>query len=196
MHKVIYVHGLGSSSNSSTGKYLKENLKDCTVLTPDIPFSPKDGYRFVQEYITKEKPNLVIGSSLGGFYVLNYALERFKGNKLLINPAMRAYDDIKNSIGLGAEYDINGEKRAIDISYLDQLKAIQDDFYVRRYNRKDYADNTYALFGTKDELFSHIEDFKTYFDETKMRVVPTGHKLKEDELHYITEFANEILYRE
>lgn len=47
MKKAIYIHGLGFSSNSSTGKYLKENLKGYEVLMPDVPFEPKKARDFV-----------------------------------------------------------------------------------------------------------------------------------------------------
>lgn len=72
MKKAIYIHGLGSNSNSSTGKYLKEHLVGYEVLTPDVPFEPSKARAFVMELLNKERPELVVASSLGAFYVMIY----------------------------------------------------------------------------------------------------------------------------
>lgn len=188
MKKAIYIHGLGSNSNSSTGKYLKEHLIGYEVLTPDVPFEPSKARAFVMELLNKERPELVVASSLGAFYVMIYGTN-FPCTKLLINPAMTPYNDIKNSIGLGTDY---GNGNIIDEEFLRQLKYYEDLFYGCAYEAYEYTPNTFALFGTNDELFSHIKDYKIWFRDDYMKVIPTGHKLKESELHYLMKYINEV----
>ena len=104
---------------------------------------------------------------------------------------MKPYEDIRDSIGIGTMYNIDGKSYTIDENYLHNLE-IQEHFFYEYAYADNRNSNTYALFGTNDELFSHIEDFKKYFDESKMRTIPVGHELKENELHMIIDFIREI----
>lgn len=194
MKKIFYVHGLGSSANSSTYKYLKENLKEYNVIAYDIPSNPFEATNFLLKTLREEKPDLVVGSSLGGFYAMC-----LKSTKLLlINPAMRADEDIANAIGKGIyKYSShradNEEEYVIDDDFIDDLYSLRHFFYDYTYDYGECSYETYALFGTNDELFSHIEDYKKLFNEKQMRLIPTGHHLHKDELHYIVDYIQEII---
>ena len=69
--KIVYIHGLGGGKNGRVPKLIKKALgNNIDVFAPEIPISPKEAYQFVNDYINKENPDLVIGSSLGAFYTL------------------------------------------------------------------------------------------------------------------------------
>lgn len=71
MNKLIYFHGFGSTGEGGTVKTLRELLPDWIVLAPDIPVDPKDALPFLEDLCLTERPNIVVGTSMGGMYVLS-----------------------------------------------------------------------------------------------------------------------------
>ena len=69
--KIIYFHGFGSSHASGTVEILRRELVNDVIVAPDIPVDPV------------EKPDLVIGTSMGGMYAQQ--MREFK--RILVNPA-------------------------------------------------------------------------------------------------------------
>lgn len=83
MKKLIYFHGFGSSATSGTVKTLRTLLTDFEVIAPDIPVDPAEALPFLKELCVKEKPDIVIGTSMGGMYA-----QQMRGfNRICVNPA-------------------------------------------------------------------------------------------------------------
>ena len=69
--KILYIHGLGSGKFSETPKRLREALPEAEVLSPEIPIDPAEAARFLKDnFLNDTSIDLVVGSSLGGFYSL------------------------------------------------------------------------------------------------------------------------------
>ncbi len=90
--KILYVHGLGSSSQSSTAQQLKTHLPSVLddsfeLFSPDIPELPSIAIPFIESFVHNNSIDLVIGSSLGGFKVLNSKFSTHV-NVLVINPVI------------------------------------------------------------------------------------------------------------
>lgn len=81
--KLIYFHGFGSSAASGTIKTLKEKLPDFEVVAPDIPVDPAEALSFLRELCKAEKPNVIVGTSMGGMY----AQQMFGYKRICVNPA-------------------------------------------------------------------------------------------------------------
>lgn len=83
MLKLIYFHGFGSSGEGSTPKTLRELLKGWTVLAPDIPVDPAEALPFLKELCKTERPDIIVGTSMGGLYA-----QQMRGFKrICVNPA-------------------------------------------------------------------------------------------------------------
>ena len=80
--KLIYFHGFGSSAASGTIHTLREKLPDFEVIAPDIPVDPAEALPFLRELCEKERPNVVVGTSMGGMY----AQQMFGFNRICVNP--------------------------------------------------------------------------------------------------------------
>ncbi len=65
---LLYFHGFGSSGGGSTVKTLRELLPDWMVLAPDIPVDPKTALPFLKELSTNLRPEVIVGTSMGGMY--------------------------------------------------------------------------------------------------------------------------------
>ena len=81
--KLIYFHGFGSSAASGTVKTLRELLPDFDVVAPDIPVDPAEALPFLRGLCMDEKPDVVVGTSMGGMYA-----QQMRGyNRICVNPA-------------------------------------------------------------------------------------------------------------
>ena len=81
--KIMYVHGFLSSGQSGTVKMLQELMPNATFVAEDIPVHPEEAVEMLQKLVEAEKPDLIIGTSMGGMYT-----EMLKGyDRILVNPA-------------------------------------------------------------------------------------------------------------
>lgn len=192
--KIIYVHGLGSGANSSTGALLREIFIDDTVVCAEMPIKPLEALSYLKDLVNKEKPDLVIGTSLGGFYTMQIAGVK----KLLINPALDADNDIKNVIGLG-EYNyfctrIDGiQKYIIDEQMIKDLAFLKNRFY-NEWLDWEVKSEIFSIFGNSDNLFSHKDIFKRMFRKTNMfEIDGMGHRLTRDDIKKVKPIVKNIL---
>ena len=98
MKKILYLHGFGSSGASGTVELLRREFWDrvdaahrATVVAPDIPLDPLVAMPMLEELAFDEMPDLVIGTSMGGFY----AQQLHGFTRICVNPSFwlsRKYD--------------------------------------------------------------------------------------------------------
>ena len=83
--KVMYVHGFASSGQSGTVTRIREVFPHTTVMAPDLPVRPQEAMDLLRETCDKEKPDLIIGTSMGGMY----AMQQTDYPRICVNPALR-----------------------------------------------------------------------------------------------------------
>ncbi len=94
-------------------------------LSPE-PEKAIDEAQFLYEQLIDEvgvANVLVIGSSLGGYYA-SYLVEHFGGRAVLVNPAVKPYESLKDYLGENKNYH-NDETFTVTEDYIDQLKAFE-----------------------------------------------------------------------
>jgi len=101
---IIYFHGYGSSSNSTTGNALKARM-NCKVIctnynTQDADDAFEQLNKVVSDEINAGDEILLLGNSLGGFWA-SYFAGKYHKNLLLINPCMDPIERMKFYIALG-----------------------------------------------------------------------------------------------
>jgi len=173
---IVVVHGLGGGIKSKTCAMLKEHFKDrYNVITPEVPINPQDAVIYLTKLINDVNPTLVVGTSLGGFYSL---LSSKRSKLLLINPALRAYDNILNSPniqkGVLVEYTkerLNNEiKYIVDDQFISDLKDLQNK--LEESISTLLFNDIYAIFGKEDKLFSNITYYIDNYNKDNMLVIP------------------------
>ncbi len=93
--KIMYVHGFMSSAQSGTVKLLRDLMPAATVVARDIPLHPDEGFAMLAQMACEERPDLIIGTSMGGMYA-----ERLRGfDRILVNPALRMGDTMSRMTG-------------------------------------------------------------------------------------------------
>ena len=96
---ILYIHGFGSSGNSNKGRILKEYFGNSQVLCPTLAPNPHDAIKSLEEIIsTCKKPLMLAGSSLGGYYG-TYLSNKYELPCVLVNPAVKPYETLKQYIG-------------------------------------------------------------------------------------------------
>lgn len=95
----IYVHGLASGANATTGKALSKRFNNFNWITTDFGEDLVENVRQLNECVKEHKPQLIVGTSMGGLTLL-YA-DAPDAVKIAINPALSIADCVRNTIGFG-----------------------------------------------------------------------------------------------
>ena len=179
-NKILYLHGIGSTGNGNTVQMFKRAFPEASIVSPELPTIPVDAFTYIKRLTKEIDFDLVVGTSLGGFYAMMIA----GIPKVLINPALFAAEDIPAAIGWGEHPYLNkrmdGETTyVVDNTYVHALKVLQDRYFNMWYD-EEYVFETFGVFGTEDTVVSHKEDFGKYFGETHMVTDTFGHRMTED----------------
>jgi predicted esterase YcpF (UPF0227 family) len=168
--KILYIHGYGGKGG--TGKILEGLLgTEFTVDTPKF-FEPElntakvlqEEIEKAKQYADERKPDLIIGSSLGGF--LTSFLSGYK--RILINSCFRP-----------SEFNFICENIK-DESELQKLKNLEKTIPVDK-------NDVYGLFSENDELFKDFgkqfqEEFKKKFNPGQFFTMNDRHKISTDNI--------------
>ena len=131
----MYVHGFGSSGQSGTVTRIREVLPQAEVIAPDLPIHPQEAMDLLRDICEKEKPDLIIGTSMGGMYTeMLYGFDR-----ILVNPALQMGDTMKEHGMIGAQHFSNPRQDGVQ------------DFMVTKALVKEYKEMTEQCFAQVSE---------------------------------------------
>jgi predicted esterase YcpF (UPF0227 family) len=101
------------------------HFPDTPIISPTLPVDPNEVVKsFEQTLKEKGKPDLIIGSSLGGFYAY-YAATMFNIPAVLINPSITPWETLTGYVGANKRY-YSGEPFQWEAHYLDTLKQLKN----------------------------------------------------------------------
>ncbi len=167
--RILYIHGFGNTGNSQTVQGLQKILgNDAIILAPQFSNDLSTVAQIEQniaeakKYMHEFRPNVVIGSSFGGFiatFLNGYP-------RILINPCLLPSHRL-NSLSPNMSKE--------DKERLKALETSQDIDVEMRFEM-------YGLFGAYDELFSYLNIFKKQYGESKAYTMPCGHRIDEENI--------------
>ena len=70
MTQILYIHGFCSSAQTGTVARLRQVLTGCKVHAIDVNHHPAESIALIEQYVRQHNIDLLIGTSLGGYYVL------------------------------------------------------------------------------------------------------------------------------
>ena len=124
---VLYLHGFASSSQSEKAVIIRDffhrELPQHQLLLPDLPYTPKEADDLLQQICQQTPPDVVIGSSLGGFLATRLA-EQLNCQAVLINPAVHPHLLLRQHLGR-YYHPVRAEHYEVDASHLPILAAQQ-----------------------------------------------------------------------
>lgn len=184
---LIYLHGFLSSPASRKARLLAEYLErrnlqqELTVL--ELPPDPKEALKVIEREVERAQDPALVGSSLGGYYA-TYIAERRGLKAVLINPAVRPYDLLKDFLGLqknlytGVEFIVK-PRHLHDLRRLDVAAISEPERYL-------------LLVETGDEVLDYREAVEKYRGAQQIVIDGGDHSFRSFAEHIprIVEFAN------
>ena len=135
MTTIVYLHGFRSSPASAKAQAMIGAVAALPASTrprlhvPDLDAGPRAAIDSVVAWIEAQPADSLarsslafIGSSLGGYYATHLA-ERYAARAVLINPAVRPYDDLADYVGLQTNL-YTGRVFEVTPAYFDELHAL------------------------------------------------------------------------
>tara|TARA_R110000772_G_scaffold205341_2_gene315623 strand:+ start:1823 stop:2284 length:462 start_codon:yes stop_codon:yes gene_type:complete len=124
--RAVYLHGLGSTNIGEKNDFLKDHFD--AIYDPKIDYRKKGIYAELFKEIKVFKPDVIIGSSMGGWFAYNIA-NKLGLESLLFNPAMQNRSiepEITTKGVLGTHNIVFGKKDDVVIA-IDSLESLFKD---------------------------------------------------------------------
>jgi len=122
---LIYLHGLNSSNQSHKAEVLRELLAPSHVPVPSYPaHRPDAAIAKLSDFfrgLREERPPIVVGSSMGGFYAQYLARQFTFRHLFLINPALTPWDLLRGFEGT-SQTTAYGETYVIDRDLIESTR--------------------------------------------------------------------------
>ena len=132
--KMMYNHGFGSAASSGTVRLIRQTFPNAEVVAYDIPLHPAEGLALLKEKAEAEKPDLIIGTSMGGMYTeMLYGFDR-----ICVNPAFEMAQTMK-------EHGLTGKQ-----TWQNPRQDGETEFMVTKALEKEYKEMT-------DQCFTAME---------------------------------------
>lgn len=180
MKTILYIHGFCSAGSSGTVVLLRNILygADVRVLAPDVPVMPAEAIVLLRDLVEKERPDLIIGTSMGGMYA-----EMLRGYKrILVNPSFHMAR-LLTFRGLGKYRFLNKRQDGskdfkVDKTMIAQFRELEK-LSFQGLDDEDRK-NVYGLFGKNDPTVHTQEDFTRHYGTSHFIVFEGEHRLNDD----------------
>jgi predicted esterase YcpF (UPF0227 family) len=148
---ILYLHGFSSCGKGVKSSVLKSYFGEDEVLAENLPYAPLDAIRELENTIQSKNIDILIGSSLGGFYA-TYLAEKYALKAVLINPSTEPWQTLSAHTGWQKRF-CDEEVFEFKTSYLEALKVLK-----RSPQRGDYL----VLLQSEDELLDYTKAQSLY----------------------------------
>ena len=168
MKRILFIYGFGGSPDSTFCRLIREALpkNEYEVLCPNYPQDDVEAsISFLEDFVEKEHCDLVMGTSLGGFFALCLSTSL---PRVVLNPCMKPSEELpvlKPRPG-------HPDDKLASIALIDACKKYEPEV---NYRLKNKSLKNIGLFAENDELLGtkYKKNFKAYYDDA--RLMPGGH---------------------
>lgn len=158
--KVLFIHGLASSGAYKMASSLRILLKGSEVIAPDVPIEPTEALNLLEGICRDERPDLIVGLSLGGFWA-----QKLRGyRKILVNPDFHISRLLRTMTG-EREYLSPRRDGALTFTVTDalcdeyaSLESVEFDGLA-----SEEIALTTGMFADRDEMVNCKDEFETYY---------------------------------
>jgi predicted esterase YcpF (UPF0227 family) len=160
---IYYIHGFGSSKESSTLKMLQEYFPESIGLTYDY-LEPENSLRELTEQLqTDPNEKIIIGSSLGGWYA-EQLTTRVLAEFILYNPQ--------------TEPEIGLKKYGIPDRVLEKYRQLKENVGKKSAPRV-------VILSTDDTVVPYIAAYNKYRDNSLVQLTTGGHRMTAENMSHI-----------
>jgi len=129
---ILFLHGFGSCGKGNKSTELKKYFGKDNVLAPNLPYSPQESITYIDFLLNTQMIDMIIGSSLGGFYATYFA-EKYAMKAILLNPSTEPWETLSAYVGWQNRYcdEEAFEFKEVYVSQLESLRpGIKDGKYL------------------------------------------------------------------
>lgn len=192
MDKILFVHGLASSGAYKLSDMLRILLKGVTVIAPDVPIDPDEALALLGEICSRERPELVVGLSWGGFLT-----QQIRGvRKVLINPDFAISRMLQGMVG-EVKYLSPRKDGALSFTVTPELCRRYQEMETLQFDGIDAAERerTLGFFAREDELVHCQPLFEEHYPGRSIAYpgghLPTFPEMKKSVLPALLAFCHE-----
>ena len=158
--KILFIHGLASSGAYKMASSLRILLKPCEVISPDVPIDPAEALALLQDICIREKPDLVVGLSLGGFWAQKLRGQR----KILVNPDFHVSRLMRTMVG-EVEYLSPRADGALTFEITEEICDAYEALELAEFDDLSAEEIalTRGLFATEDERVRQGDEFELHY---------------------------------
>ncbi len=158
--KALFIHGLASSGAYKMASSLRILLKGSEVIAPDVPIEPLDALNLLEGICRDERPDLIVGLSLGGFWA-----QKLRGHrKILVNPDFHISRLLRTMTG---EREYLSPRRDGALTFT--VTGTLCDEYARMESVEfdgltlEEVSLTTGMFADRDEMVDCRDEFETHY---------------------------------
>lgn len=174
--KVVYIHGFAGSIHSETLGSLHRYYPEIEWIALEMNHKAAESIAKIQTYVDEHPDvDMLIGSSLGAFYVL---CTNFAGKKLVINPVLHPMAALKSKLGVNK---YRGRRENGDTEF---KLTMPDLFAFNQFKPKDSA-NTLCHYTEHDQVLGEEarREYPKFFKHQEMTKDLRSHFMDEHYIH-------------
>lgn len=138
---------------------------DDKLIVPNLPADPEKAMSILEQSLeSAAEPVCLVGSSLGGYYA-TWLAQQHKLKAVLLNPAVRPYELLREYLGEN-QNPYTGERFRITETYIDLLK----DLEVKQISR---SEDFLVYLETGDEVLDYRQA-EAKFADSRLVIFPGG----------------------
>ena len=190
---MMYIHGFMSGANGAKQKQLQKHFKNrYRVIAPEIDADPDKALAIINEIIEKENPEIIIGTSLGGW--MTYMCESGDAELIIVNPSTTPYKTLGRWLNQELTYfcpRLDGAQ-----TYL-LTQEILDKYlkYDTIATVKQKMNRIHALCSTQDKLIGreHLDKLTPILPEDRLMIVDDfGHQCRDAGMDHLYEIIEAV----
>ena len=169
--KLLYIHGFRSSAQSSTILNVKANYRDVEVHAFDVTHHPVESIKKIEDYVAEHGINILVGTSLGGFYTLCAKVDI---PKIAVNPAINPEDSLSVLPEIGQEVEYYNPREDGVQAFTCTLADLDEFRGIKKY----ITPVTHIIGSDNDELLGDLrEQYKELVGDNFHESSQLGHRI-------------------
>jgi len=151
MDKILFLHGFSSCGKGNKSTALKAYFGAEHIIAENLPYAPLEAIAEIEKLLHTENIDLLIGSSLGGFYA-TYLAEKHGLKAVLLNPSTQPWQTLLPYVGW--------QKRFCDDEVFEFKRSDIEAF--KTLEIKPAKGNYLVLLQSEDELLDYTKAQSLY----------------------------------